>query len=99
MLESHTQLGHACSNALGNSSMSSWYFIMVDIVAIRNVKMALRPWKLDGLCFLNVKVTSEKRNCFYVKNETCTRKQRYWHCVRSVCVLAMLAFSLCIHGN
>lgn len=54
--------------------MFLWYFIMVDIVVIRNVKMVFRFWKFDGFCFLNVKVIFEKRNCFYVKNETCIRK-------------------------
>lgn len=80
MLESQTQLGRACSDALGNFNVSSGRFISVAIFAIRNVKMAPRPWKHDGFCFLKkCKGDISKKELFYVKYETPTRKQRYWH--------------------
>lgn len=90
VLESNTQSGRAYSNALGNVSMSSCPFISVDIFAIRNVNMASRSWNLDGFCFLNVKVTSEK-GIFYVKYETCTRRQSV-----ALHVLCVVCFS---HDN
>lgn len=97
MLESHARLGCTCLNAPGNFTVSSWPFISVDIFAIRNVKMAPRPWKLDGFCFLNVKMTSEKGIAFLLRIKHVS-ESRGIDIVYALCAcFSHGAFSLCIH--
>lgn len=68
--------------------------VSVDAFAIGNVKMAPSPGHRWVFAFLNVRMTCEKGNCFYVMKHIPGNRGIDAVCV---CVLATVAFPLCNH--